>query len=89
MENQNNQKPPKTWLIESILITIFCCGILGIPAILHASKVESRFYSGDIEAANEASRKAKKWVMGLFWTGLILIPLYFIFIIVLSAAGSF
>ncbi|WP_419184195.1 DUF2752 domain-containing protein [Xiashengella succiniciproducens] len=42
------QQPPKTWLGESILVTIFCCLPFGIAGIVNASKVESRFYAGEI-----------------------------------------
>lgn len=41
--------PPKTWLIESILVTLFCCLPLGIVGVVNATRVESRFYAGDIE----------------------------------------
>ena len=80
MENENNQKPPKTYLVESILITLFCCWPLGIPAIINAAKVESKFYAGDINGANEASKKAKKWMMWSLGLALVIIPLYFIFV---------
>ena len=32
--------PPKNWLVESILVTLFCCLPLGIAGIINASKVE-------------------------------------------------
>ncbi|MFA0964865.1 CD225/dispanin family protein [Roseivirga sp. BDSF3-8] len=57
----NDQKPPKTWLVESILVTIFCCLPLGIVGIINASKVEGRFHSGDIQGAMHASKEAGKW----------------------------
>ena len=41
MDNLKNQKPPKTWLVESILVTLFCCLPFGIAGIVNASKVES------------------------------------------------
>ena len=36
--------PPKNWLIESILVTLFCCLPLGIAGIINASKVEWTIY---------------------------------------------
>lgn len=59
----NNQIPPKTWLVESILVTIFCCQILGIISIIYASGVESKFYRGDVVGAENASRTAKTLVI--------------------------
>jgi hypothetical protein len=68
--DNENQRPPKTWLAESILVTIFCCIPFGIAGIVNASKVESKFYAGDIEGAYEASNNAKKWTMISFFAGL-------------------
>lgn len=58
-----NSVPPKTWLVESILVTIFCCQILGIISIIYAASVESKFYRGDISGAENASRTAKTLVL--------------------------
>lgn len=60
---QNYQRPPKTYLLESILTTIFCCWPLGIPSIIYASRVEKKFYAGDIVGAEEDSANAKKWMI--------------------------
>lgn len=58
-----NQIPPKTWLVESILVTIFCCQILGIISIIYAAGVEAKFYRGDVVGAENASRTAKTLVI--------------------------
>jgi len=58
-----NQIPPKTWLVESILVTIFCCQILGIISIIYAAGVEAKFYRGDVMGAENASRTAKTLVL--------------------------
>lgn len=55
--------PPKTWLVESILVTIFCCQILGIISIIYSAGVESKFYRGDLAGAESASRTAKTLVL--------------------------
>ena len=41
--NENKGNPPKTWLVESILVTLFCCLPFGVVAIVNSSKVESHF----------------------------------------------
>jgi len=87
MENFNNQKPPKTWLVESILVTLFCCLPFGIAGIVNASKVESRFYAGDIEGANRSSEEAKKWTTVSFWIGLAVGVIYLIVVIAGAASG--
>lgn len=66
MTNQDlntNAIPPKTWLVESILVTIFCCQILGIISIIYSAGVESKFYRGDIAGAESSSRTAKTLVI--------------------------
>lgn len=87
MENLNNQKPPKTWLVESILVTLFCCLPFGIAGIVNASKVESRFYAGDIDGANRSSEEAKKWTTVSFWIGLAVVVIYLIVVIAGAASG--
>lgn len=59
--NQANQGIPKSHLTKAILVTLLCCLPLGIPAIIHASKVERLYFSGNVEEAWEESRKANKW----------------------------
>lgn len=56
------QAPPKTYLLETILTTIFCCWPLGIPSIVYASRVEKKFYAGDTIGAERDSARAKKWM---------------------------
>ncbi|GHT03812.1 hypothetical protein AGMMS49525_09480 [Bacteroidia bacterium] len=79
------QQPPKTWLTQSILVTLFCCLPLGIVGIVNASKVESRFYAGEIEEANRLSAQAGKWTKLGFWIGLIGMTIYCIFMIAIGA----
>ncbi len=52
---------PKTWMLESILVTIFCCMPFGIIGIINASKVSSMYASGNYMDASTASSNAKKW----------------------------
>lgn len=88
MNNQNtNQQPPKTWLVESILVTLFCCLPFGIAGIVNAAKVESRFYAGDIEGANRASADAKKWTTISFWIGIAVGVIYLILVIAGAVSG--
>lgn len=88
MENQTGGKPPKTWLIESILVTLFCCLPLGIVGIVNATRVESRFYAGDIAGANQASADAGKWTKIGFWIGAAGVILYIVFVVVLGVGAG-
>lgn len=76
------QVPPKTWLLESILVTLFCCLPFGIVGIINASRVESKFYSGDFQGAQQASGEAGKWTKIGFWIGIAGIVLYIIFLLI-------
>ncbi|PTN09952.1 CD225/dispanin family protein [Mangrovibacterium marinum] len=88
METQStNQRPPKTWLVESILVTIFCCLPFGIAGIVNAAKVESRFYAGDIEGSQRSSNEAGKWTKIGFFIGIAGIAIYFILMLLGVAAG--
>lgn len=62
--------PPKNWLVEAILVTIFCCQILGIVAIVFAAQVNSKFASGDYAGAESASKDAGKWTKIAFFAGI-------------------
>ena len=75
------KRPPKTWLVESILVTLFCCLPFGIVGIINASKVESRFYAGDKEGALRASEEAGRWTQIGFWVGIIVAIIYFLIMV--------
>lgn len=58
----SNPAPVKgsTYLIWAILVTLFCCLPLGIPAIVYASKIDSCNAQGDFAGAAENAGKSKK-----------------------------
>ena len=67
---------PKTWLLESILVTLFCCLPLGIAGIVYAAKVNSLWASGNEEAAIQASANAAKWTKYGLIGGIIIYVIY-------------
>lgn len=77
-----SQTPPKSWLVESILVTVLCCVPFGIAGIVNASRVESRFEQGDLEGARKASDDARKWTTYSFIFGLIIASIYMFFTLV-------
>ena len=58
-------------LVEAILTTLFCCMPFGIVSIVFASKVSGLVASGNIAAAQNASRQAHKWAMIALILGII------------------
>lgn len=79
--------PPKNWLVESILVTLFCCLPFGIVGIINAANVNSRFGAGDIGGANKASEEAKKWTKIGFFIGLGIVVLYLIYALILGGTA--
>ena len=82
-----SELPPKSWLVESILVTILCCLPLGIAGIVNASKVESRWYAGDKAGAKRASEEAGRWTKIGFFGGIVIIIVYAILIAVGAVNG--
>lgn len=70
------------YLVQSILVTIFCCWPFGIPAIVYAAQVNGKAISGDYQGAIDASNKAKMWCWWSFGSGLAIGVLYFVLIAV-------
>ena len=79
------QTPPKNWLVESILATIFCCLPLGVVGIIYAAQVNSKFASGDYEGAIRSSKEAGRFTKLSFF---IMVGLYILGFIFLFAFGG-
>ena len=76
---------PPTYLVWSVLMTILCCTIPGIVAIIYSAKVSSRYFEGDLEGSKRASHNAEIWIIISFVLGVITSTLY----VPLSIAGLF
>jgi hypothetical protein len=85
---QRRQNPPKNWLAESILVTIFCCLPFGIVGIINSAQVNSKFAAGDYDGAQRASKEAGKWTKIGFFTGIGLLVLYILAVILGVATFS-
>lgn len=82
---------PKSWLIESLLVTlipfVFCgsfLSLIGIIAIVFATQVDSHFARGDYRASEEASLSAGRWTkitlwIFIAWVALIVLTLVVVF----------
>ncbi|MBR1549164.1 MAG: CD225/dispanin family protein [Bacteroidales bacterium] len=71
-EKLKEQGCPKTYLMESVLATIFCCFPVGIFGIINANRVESLYRNGQYKKAFESSQKARKLFIASIITGIIL-----------------
>ena len=68
-QQQPMQKIPN-YLVQSILVTLFCCLPFGIIGIVYASKVNSKLQIGDINGALADSKKAYMWSCIAFACGM-------------------
>lgn len=74
---QNVQNVPN-YLVQSILVTLFCCLPLGIVAIITSKQVDDKLRMGDYPGAVEASNKAKKYCLISLVSGIVIFLIYFI-----------
>lgn len=72
---------PPTYLAWSIAVTILCCLVGGIVAIVYSSQVSSRYIAGDYEGAEYASRQARIWIIVSACVGLLVGIVYAIWML--------
>jgi len=77
---------PKNWLVESILVTLFCCLPFGIVGIVNSANVNSRFDAGDFAGADKASKEAGKWTKVGFFVGIAGVVIYLVCVFVFGMA---
>lgn len=64
-------EPIANYLVQSILVTLFCCLPFGIVSIVYAAQVNTKLAAGDYAGAMDSSQKAKTWAMWSFGIGLV------------------
>ena len=74
------------YLVQAILVTIFCCLPFGIVSIVFAAQVNGKVAAGDITGARVASRNAKTWAWIAFGVGLVPVSLFVIYSITTVSA---
>ena len=85
-QSNNNQICPETHLTKAILVTLFCCWPLGIPAIVNAAGVSNAFASGNYQLALQKSNDAEKWSKYCIIAGVIFWILYAIVMVIVIVA---
>lgn len=70
MSDINQTQKIPNYLVQSILVTIFCCLPFGIVAIVKSSQVNGLVQGGNTAGALEASAAAKKWCWISFGIGI-------------------
>lgn len=79
---------PDSNMLLAILSTIFCCLPTGIYAIILANKVDSLYYAGAYDEAEEAANGAKKWSIIGAVLAIVGILFYVIFFVLLAAGAA-
>lgn len=79
---------PNSYLALSILATLLCCLPFGIPAIIFSAKVDSYWNAGRYQEAQDASRKAKTWMLVSAILGALIVIAYITLIIIGVAMGG-
>ena len=75
-ENGKYASMPETYLVWSVLVTLFCCLPFGIVGIVRSSKVSTLWNTGRYEEAERASKKAKDWCIWGFVVGAAISAVY-------------
>ena len=69
------------YLVQSILVTLFCCVPFGIVCIVYAAQVNTKLAAGDYTGAVETSKKARTWCWISFGTGLGWFVIWLLFVV--------
>lgn len=64
------------YLVQSILLTLFCCLPFGIVAIVFSSQANSKAALGDYQGAMASANTAKTWCWAAFGVGLSAVVLW-------------
>lgn len=77
-ENQQYQQPqepcPPAYIAWSVIVTLLCCTIIGIPAIVFSSMTKSAYYRGDLAKAKRYSELAQWFIIASIVLGVLGIP---------------
>ena len=85
------QRPPMppNYLAWSIAVTLLCCLVGGIVAIVYSTQVSSRYLMGDYEGAEDSSRKARTWIIVSACLGFVFSIAYAVLLIATEAFTSY
>lgn len=76
-----------SYLVQAILVTLFCCLPFGIVAIVKAAQVSKMQGLGSYDLALKASGEAKMWCWISFGCGIGAILIYVVFVAFLGFLG--
>ena len=69
-QHYNMPWAPYNWLGPAIVVTILCCSVLGIIAIIKAVSSSFLYKEGHYEEAQRAASQARNWVLAAVVVGI-------------------
>ena len=66
---------PDTYLVWAIVVTLCCCLVGGVVALIYSSKVTSLYNQGDYAGAQKASSTALTWIIVSAVIGVVSTPI--------------
>ncbi|XP_071979119.1 proline rich transmembrane protein 1B [Engystomops pustulosus] len=72
----------KDYMVESVLVTFFCCFLTGIIAVVYSHETRTALSRGDVLQAQESSRKARSLVLFSLLFGVFISVSWIIYVVV-------
>nr|XP_031533076.1 proline rich transmembrane protein 1B [Vicugna pacos] len=73
---------PKDYMMESVLVTLFCCLLTGLIAIVYSHETRAALRRGNLAQAEDASRKARSLVLFSLLFGVFVSTSWVIYVVV-------
>ncbi|XP_017558220.1 proline rich transmembrane protein 1B [Pygocentrus nattereri] len=77
---------PKDYLVESLLVTIFCCLMSGLVALMYSYETRAALARGDIREGEKASQKARLLVTFSLMFGVFVFVGWIIYVVIAVCA---
>ncbi|XP_041098735.1 proline rich transmembrane protein 1B [Polyodon spathula] len=78
---------PKDYLVESVLVMVFCCLMTGVIAVVYSHETRIAISRGDLAQAERASSKARSLVLFSLLFGVFISVSWVIYVVVVVLAG--
>ncbi|XP_019396377.1 PREDICTED: proline-rich transmembrane protein 1 [Crocodylus porosus] len=78
----NRRRPPKDYMVESVLVMIFCCLLTGMIALVYSQETRAALGRGDLIQAKLASRKARTLILFSLFFGVFVSVSWVIYVVV-------
>ncbi|XP_072841029.2 proline rich transmembrane protein 1B [Pogona vitticeps] len=74
--------PPKDYMVESVLATLFCCLLTGAMALVYSHEARTAVNRGDLIQAKAASQKARSLVLFSLFFGVLVSASWVVYVLV-------